>query len=671
MVTEGKPRREQRAFMRVLTASIPDLNAMMAAKTAAYSPVALVAHVKPASSSPLYFLCESARDRLRRGGTHGSIGARRACATPERSWTLLRHAGVEVSERILFEADEAEVPFFPMVDATRGEGSERARIGFHCLVMLAVSTFVVVDGWDEPSRLVSGAGIFFFLLVGWLLSKHPRKVNWRGVFWGLMAQFLLGLAILRWSVGRRLLQCVGDKFTQFVRFTDHGSFFAFEYLATGEPGGSLHLPPLFAFKVEAKSPSTVVTIFYFNWILEVLYHIGVMQWAIVELGELLQSFVSTTAAESMNAAANIFVGHIVAAAVIQPYLPLMTASELNVVVVSGLASVAGQRVSCPIPDLTSKRLSKEQDFSVFQAFPDDEVLGERPMLAAFVELGISAAHLVSASFMSAPAALACAKLLHPETEESKTRAEHIDRDTGKYTTLLEAGLSGAIRATALYASWLVSMIVFTAAVHQGNAIVTWITGLLGTSEFTLEYMLSYLFMPVALAMGVPWEESRIVGELVAVKTVVNEFIAYHRLGQLKKNRLLSGRSATIATYALCGFSNFGALGTELATIATLVPEKREVVARMAWRSFVAGSMACFLTASIAEEKVFYLDGDRREAEERAEGIHEGVDGLHSGSECDDGRQDGRVQSRRPRRSRQARIQQSFVLPVRYTSNTRP
>ncbi|CAG0891494.1 unnamed protein product [Darwinula stevensoni] len=229
----------------------------------------------------------------------------------------------------------------------------------------------------------------------------------------------------------------------------------------------------------------------------------------------------------------------------------------------------------------------------------------------------------------------------------------------KYATLLEAGLSGAIRATALYASWLVSMIVFTAAVHQGNAIVTWITGLLGTSDFTLEYMLSYLFMPVALAMGVPWEESRIVGELVAVKTVymlsylfmpvalamgvpweesrivgelvavktvVNEFIAYHRLGQLKKNRLLSvslkpwlavgslhakgknrtrwsvpllGRSATIATYALCGFSNFGALGTELATIATLVPEKREVVARMAWRSFVAGSMACFLTASIA------------------------------------------------------------------------
>ncbi|CAG0891491.1 unnamed protein product [Darwinula stevensoni] len=320
--------------------------------------------------------------------------------------------------------------------------TRHARLGVHLALLLGILAFLVVDGWDEPLRLASAGGIFFFLLVGWLLSKHPGRfvpnssrnslhrtndvegieefhfllrdlsardgpdrprsppivpdsvlspqVNWYQIYWGIVSQFVLGLVIVRWGTGREVFRCLGDKFTDFIAFTDVGSERVFAYLSSGDPGRNVTLPRLFAFK-------TLTNIFYFNWIMEILYHLGVMQWVIVWLGELLQFLVSTTAAESMNSAANIFVGHIVAAVAIQPYLPLMTPSELTVVIAAGLASVAGA------------------------------------VLVAFVGFGASAAHLVSASFMSAPAALACAKLLHPETEESKTRAEHISMDAGRST----------------------------------------------------------------------------------------------------------------------------------------------------------------------------------------------------------------------------------------------
>jgi len=293
--------------------------------------------------------------------------------------------------------------------------------------------------------------------------------------------------------------------------------------------------------------------------------------------------VGTTAAESMNASANIFLGQSEAPLMIQPYLADMTKSEIHAVMTGGFATIAGS------------------------------------VLAAYISFGISASHLLSASVMSAPAALAFSKLFYPETKVSRTTADNLPPRVSADANLLDAAATGAAQAVYLVGNIAGSLIAFLAFVAFANGVLSWCGGLVGAPFLTLEWLLGWAFYPLAFIMGVPCggatapelvagcaglglagqecDEGRLVATLIGLKTIVNEFAAYDRLRSY--GAALSPRSKAIVTFALCGFSNPASVGVQIAALSYMAPSRRAAISEVALRAFIAGSAACFLTACIA------------------------------------------------------------------------
>ena len=363
--------------------------------------------------------------------------------------------------------------------------------------------------------------------------------------WGLALQFCFGLLILRWQVGQAVFGCLGRKVKTFLDFTDAGSGFVFGFLVTQQPfntaslengtaakqvaetinaGGALNF--VFMFKV-------LSIIYFFNFMVSILFYLGVMRWLVVKLGWLLQVTVGTTACESMNAAGNIFLGQTEAPLLIKPYLPDLTRSELHAVMTGGFATIAGS------------------------------------VLAAYISFGISAAHLLSASVMSAPAALAYAKLFYPETQLSRTKAGALAPAKSEDSNVLDAAANGASQSVFLVGNIAGSLIAFLAFVAFLNGVLGWCGGLVGLPFLSFEWLLGWIFYPLAFIMGVPCgepepgcqDQCRQVAILVGLKTIVNEFAAYDKLAQFRG--CLSHRSQAIATYALCGFSNPASIGVQV------------------------------------------------------------------------------------------------------------
>ncbi|CAG0891715.1 unnamed protein product, partial [Darwinula stevensoni] len=437
-----------------------------------------------------------------------------------------------------------------------------APFGGHFGFGLAVAVFLIVDTKEDRRRLISIIGIFFLVLFGFLFSKHPDKIKWRQVFWGLGLQFVFGLVILRWEVGNQVLQCVADKVTAFLGFTDAGSSFVFGYLVDGDPNPALKFSPVFAFKV-------LSVIFFFGFVTQILYYYGVIQWIVVKLGWVLHVTMGTTAAESMNAAANIFIGMVKnhtfteAPLIIKPYLNDMTKSELHAVMTGGFATIAG---------------------GVF---------------AAYLSFGVKGLHLLTASVMSAPAALACSKLLYPETRVSKTTAKNIKIEKGTEVNALDAAAHGANSVIMLVANIVANLIAMLAFVAFLNAVIAWFAALVDLQGITFEYLISLPLIPVAWVMGVEWSQCHHVAELIGIKTVLNEFVGYQRLQEMQKASILSERSEIIATYALCGFANLGSIGILMGALSGLIPERRSEISKLVVRAMIAGNMACLLTACVA------------------------------------------------------------------------
>eukprot|EP00095_Tigriopus_kingsejongensis_P008400 snap_masked-scaffold9_size846264-processed-gene-4.15 protein:Tk08400 transcript:snap_masked-scaffold9_size846264-processed-gene-4.15-mRNA-1 annotation:"hypothetical protein DAPPUDRAFT_312019" len=455
------------------------------------------------------------------------------------------------------------------------------RICLYVFVIGAAIAFLVVDCWDEPERLISAGGIVVFIILGAILSKHPMKIRWRQVIWGLSLQFIFALLILRWDFGRDVVDCLGTKISTFLDFTDAGSSFVFGYLVHRQPFLTNFLSnDSLAYNVtmevnQNKAISDVVVfkslsvIYFFSFICNVLFYLGAIQWITLKIGWILRVSIGTTYCESLNAASNIFLGQSMAPLLIQPYLPRMTKSEIHAVMTSGFATIAGT------------------------------------VMAAYITFGVSPSHLLSASVMSAPAALACSKLLYPETEESQISEEDIqmagmsgDGD-GEASNLLDAATRGASTAASLVLNITAIVVAFIAMIAFLNAVVSFFGGLVGLAYIDFEWLIGKAFIPVAFIMGVPWEETEIVGGLIGIKTVVNEFIAYRQLGIILLEGGLSPRSSTIATYALCGFANPGSVGVQIALLSGLCPSRKADFATIVTRAFVAGTMACFMTACIA------------------------------------------------------------------------
>ncbi|XP_012522524.1 solute carrier family 28 member 3 isoform X2 [Monomorium pharaonis] len=416
----------------------------------------------------------------------------------------------------------------------------------YLIILIAIITFLVIDTANSRYRLLSILCMIVVLGLGWIFSKHPGQVRWRPVIWGLILQFVFGIITLRWAVGRSIFQCVSGKVVTFLDYAKVGAAFVFSEDIVGKG--------VFAFAV-------LPVIFFFSFMVQIMCYLGALQWIIMKLGWILQSIMGTTLCESLAAVANPFIGMSESPLLIIPYINQLTSSELHAILGSGFSTVSG---------------------TVF---------------AAYIAFGAKPAHLITASLMSAPASLAFSKLFYPETEPSLTKFKNIQLEKSSDTSILDAATNGALAALPIVLGIIANIVAFVAFIAFVNGVLSWFGGLVGYEELTLEMILAKVFMPLSWLMGVPWTQCEDVGTLIGLKTVVNELVAYQKLGEVKHR--LSSRSEAIATFAICGFANPGSIGIQVGVFSSLAPEKKEQVTDVILRAFVTGSAACFLTASIA------------------------------------------------------------------------
>ncbi|XP_051277584.1 solute carrier family 28 member 3-like [Dicentrarchus labrax] len=438
----------------------------------------------------------------------------------------------------------------------------RMRWIIYVLLLLAVVCWLALDTAQRGTRqLVSFFGLLLLIFLMLLFSKHPFRWSWQTLLWGVGLQFIFGLLILRTTFGLSVLQWLGKQAEKFMSFTDVGSKFVF---------GASYTDHFFIFKV-------MPIVVFLSSVISILYYIGFMSWLICKIGFIMQVSMRTSPTESMAAAGNIFLGQTESPLLIRPYLSGLTRSEIHAVMTGGFASISGT------------------------------------ILGAFIAFGVEATHLLTASVMSAPASLAIAKTFWPETETSSVTASHdLKMDRGKSTNVLEAASQGASCAVGLVANIVVNLIAFLALLAFLDSAVSWLGGMLDCPQLNFTLICSYVFMPLSFMMGVSWEDSFIVAELIAIKTFLNEFVAYQMLSELIKKRKAGGpeyvdnikqyisvHSETIATYALCGFSNIASLGMSVGALSAMAPDRQTDISSCGPRALIAGSVSCFMTACIA------------------------------------------------------------------------
>lgn len=399
-------------------------------------------------------------------------------------------------------------------------------------------------------RLVSVFGLFVLVCIAYALSDNRSKIQWRTVLSGIALQISFGLFILKTDIGRKIFTVAGEVFGSILAYTTKGAEFIFGSLATPSPTFGF----IFATMV-------LPTIIFMSALMSVLYHLGIMQKVVELVARVMMKVMKVSGAESLAAAANIFVGQTEAPLVIKPYVGSMTRSEIMCLMSGGMATIAGG------------------------------------VLAAFVGFGIDAGHLLAASVMSAPAALVCAKLMIPEIEESKT-AGVVKINLPKLSTnVIDAAATGASDGLKLAVNVAAMLLSFIALIAMLNGLLGWAGGFLGLPQITFELIMGYLFAPVAWLLGCPWQDCLIVGNFLGKKLVINEFVAYLDLKEQMGN--ITPRSIIISTYALCGFSNFSSIAIQVGGIGTLAPEKRSVIVALGVKSLIAGTLACLMTAAIA------------------------------------------------------------------------
>ncbi len=412
-------------------------------------------------------------------------------------------------------------------------------------------------------RMVSLLGLATMIGLAWLMSSHKRRFPWRIVIGGLGLQLVFALLILRTDTGRRFFDMIDRVFVSLLASVDDAALFVF---------GDSFRDHFFAFKV-------LPTIVFFSAFMSIFYYLGVMQAIVGVFARIMQKTLGTSGAETLSAAANVFVGQTEAPLVIKPYVSTMTTSELNSVMVGGFATIAGG------------------------------------VLGAYVEMGISAKHLLSASVISAPAALLIGKVMQPEVETPKTlgTVEVEVEDTSQ--NVLEAVANGTTDGLRLALNVGAMIITFLALIAVVNALLGWTGEQLhaigvrlavlqpgDAPQWSIEAILGAVFAPLAWIMGIPWADSSKCGELLGLKMAANEFVAYGRLAEWSDapdGRVIGERSETIMTYALCGFANFSSIGIQLGGIGGIAPERRGELARLGFRAMLGGTLAAFMTACIA------------------------------------------------------------------------
>ena len=391
-------------------------------------------------------------------------------------------------------------------------------------------------------------GIVVVFAIAMAFSSNRKAIQWRIVISGLIVQVAFGFIVLKWEFGREMLMKLSEGVQKVVGYAFEGVNFVFGGLANADTVG-------FVFAM-----SVLTIIIFFSSLISVLYYLGIMQIIIKIIGGFLSKVLGTSQAESVNAAANIFVGQTEAPLVIRPFLNTMTKSQLFAVMTGGLASVSGS------------------------------------VLVGYSLLGVPLEYLLAASFMAAPAGLVLAKLMMPETEEIDETNFKLEKDTTA-TNVIDAAANGASDGLKLAANVGAMLIAFIALIALLNGILGGVGGLFGLENITLEQILGYLFAPLAFAIGVPWEEAVRAGSFIGQKLILNEFVAYSNFGPVIGE--FSAKTGIIISFALCGFANLSSMGILIGGLGGMAPDKRSVIAKLAVKAVVAGTLASLLSAAIA------------------------------------------------------------------------
>ncbi|PUD46863.1 NupC/NupG family nucleoside CNT transporter [Helicobacter pylori] len=406
------------------------------------------------------------------------------------------------------------------------------------------------------SSLFSVVGMAVLFLIAWVFSGNKRAINYRTIVSAFVIQVALGALALYVPLGREMLQGLASGIQSVISYGYEGVRFLFGNLAPNAKGDQGIGGFIFAINVLA-------IIIFFASLISLLYYLKIMPLVINLIGGALQKCLGTSKAESMSAAANIFVAHTEAPLVIKPYLKSMSDSEIFAVMCVGMASVAG------------------------------------PVLAGYASMGIPLPYLIAASFMSAPGGLLFAKIIYPQNEAISS---HADASAEKHVNAIEAIANGASTGLNLALHVGAMLLAFVGMLALINGLLGVIGGFLGMEHLSLGLILGALLKPLAFMLGIPWSQAGIAGEIIGIKIALNEFVGYMQLlPYLGDNPplILSEKTKAIITFALCGFANLSSVAMLIGGLGSLVPKKKDLIIRLALKAVLVGTLSNFMSATIA------------------------------------------------------------------------
>lgn len=420
------------------------------------------------------------------------------------------------------------------------------------------------------SILRGAIGIMALILITFLFSSKKKNIDWGLVAKGTAMQIIIAILVLKVPFVEGAFHWMSEKFVTLIGYTDDGVDFLF-----GQLGIGIVQAPLITFAVKV-----LPTIIFFSALMSALYYMGVLQKVVYAFAWLMKKFMRLSGAESLAAAGNVFLGQTEAPLLVKPYLLGMTKSEMMCLMTGGMATIAGGVLAAYVNFLG----------------------GDDPVQQAFF-----AKHLLTASIISAPAAIVAAKILVPETEEINQNLKVDKQKIG--TNILEAISNGTSDGLKLAVNVGAMLLVFIALMALGNGILGWAGDVTGLNEviaeatpykegLSFQFILGYIGAPIVWLIGVDGPDIVAVGELLGQKTVLNEFIAYPNLGVMREEGTLSQKSIIISTYMLCGFANFASIGIQIGGIGSLVPSRKGLLSKLGMKALLAGTVASLMTAAI-------------------------------------------------------------------------
>lgn len=413
-------------------------------------------------------------------------------------------------------------------------------------------------------------GIMSLIVIAFLFSGNRKKIDWMLVIKGTALQIVIAILVLKVPFVENGFRWVSEQFVSLISFTDEGVNFLFGQLGLGEVQA-----PLITFAIKV-----LPTIIFFSALMSMLYYLGILQKIVYAFAWIMKKFMRLSGAESLAAAGNVFLGQTESPLLVKPYLMNMSKSEIMCLMTGGMATIAGGVLAAYVNFLG----------------------GDDPVQQAFF-----AKHLLTASIISAPAAIVAAKILVPETGEINQELK-IDRQK-MGTNILEAISNGTTDGLKLAVNVGAMLLVFIALMALGNGILGWVGDISGLNEviasntpykdgLSFQFILGYVGAPIVWLMGVEGGDVIAVGELLGQKTVLNEFVAYPRLGEFREAGSLSDKSIIMSTYMLCGFANFASIGIQIGGIGALIPSRKGLLSQLGMKALLGGTIASLLTAAI-------------------------------------------------------------------------